>query len=270
MRIRSIKPEFWASDDMAGHDRDTRLLFIGLWSYVDDNGVGRDNERLIVADIFPLEQDPREILATVSRGLQALFQGGQITRYKVAGRPFLFVNKWVEHQKIDRPNKGRYPLPTCNDAVIRDILATPSRDTREDSSPGAVEQRNRGTEEKRELHRPTTSSDPFETFWSTYPRRDAKRKAEGAFRAALKRADAQTITAGAQRYADDPNREAAFTAMPATWLNADRWGDGPIPSRNGGIRGPTESAATTGSRAALERAARYAAEDQSDRPQIGA
>ena len=41
MRIRSIKPEFWTSDDITALAVDDRLLFIGLWSYVDDNGVGR-------------------------------------------------------------------------------------------------------------------------------------------------------------------------------------------------------------------------------------
>ncbi len=54
MRIRTIKPEFWTSEDVASMDWETRLVFLGLWSYVDDNGVGRDNEKLIVADLFPL------------------------------------------------------------------------------------------------------------------------------------------------------------------------------------------------------------------------
>lgn len=148
MRIRSIKPEFWTSEDVAALDWPTRLLFIGLWSYVDDNGVGRDNVKLIKADLFPLEDDPRDTLATVSRGLQALSDGGQITRYTVDGRPFLYVNAWADHQRIDRPNKERYPLPTCENAVIRDSLATVSRHPREDSLPGAVEQGNRGSEEQ--------------------------------------------------------------------------------------------------------------------------
>ena len=42
MRIRSIKPEFWRSDDVNSMCIEDRLLFIGLWSYVDDNGVGID------------------------------------------------------------------------------------------------------------------------------------------------------------------------------------------------------------------------------------
>ena len=33
MRIRSIKPEFWRSDDITALSLEDRLLFIGLWSY---------------------------------------------------------------------------------------------------------------------------------------------------------------------------------------------------------------------------------------------
>ncbi len=148
MRIRSIKPEFWKSEDIAALPWPTRLLFIGLWSYADDNGVGRDNEKLIKADLFALEDDPRETLATVSRGLQNLSEGNQITRYTVNWKPFLFINAWADHQRIDKPNKERYPLPTCGNAIIRDTLATPSRDTPETLATGAGEQGSSGTEEQ--------------------------------------------------------------------------------------------------------------------------
>jgi hypothetical protein len=135
MRIRTIKPEFWTSEDIAELDWDARLIFIGLWSYVDDNGVGRDVEKLIAADLFPLEDDPRETLARLSRGLRALSEGGQITRYEVDGKRYLYVNAW-NHQKIDHPSKGGcYPLPTCENAVTRPDDDPSSRDSRETVAP---------------------------------------------------------------------------------------------------------------------------------------
>ena len=73
----------------------------------------------------------------------------------------------------------------------------------------------------------------FEIFWKIYPRRTAKDAALKAWIKAVSRADAETIIEGARRYAADPNREAEFTAHPATWLNGGRWGDDPIPPRNG-------------------------------------
>lgn len=150
MRIRSIKPEFWRSDDIAILSIEDRLLFIGLWSYVDDNGVGLDNLAMIAADLFAADllDDARETFARVSRGLQKLSEAGRIVRYSLAGKDYLFVVNWDRHQRIDKPNKARFPLPTSDNASIRDTLATSSRDSRETPAPGTGEQRNRGTEDQ--------------------------------------------------------------------------------------------------------------------------
>lgn len=146
MRIRSIKPEFWRSDDVSALNAEDRLLFIGLWSYVDDNGVGVDKLATVAADLFAsdIERDPSETFARVSRGLQNLFEGGLIERYEANGKRFLHITNWEKHQRIDKPNKPRYPLPTSDNA----ILATPSRESPETPAPGAVEQRSRGAEEQ--------------------------------------------------------------------------------------------------------------------------
>lgn len=73
----------------------------------------------------------------------------------------------------------------------------------------------------------------FDVFWSAYPRKVGKPKAEKAFRSALRRAPVTAIIAGAERYRDDPNRSDEFTAHPTTWLNRDGWDDPPLPQRNG-------------------------------------
>jgi hypothetical protein len=85
----------------------------------------------------------------------------------------------------------------------------------------------------------------FEEFWEAYPRRRDRRKAEKAFVNAMKRADADTIIAGANRYALDPNRVEQFTKYAEGWLNGDGWMDEPLPPRNGnhGARIPASDAA---------------------------
>ena len=130
MRIRSIRPEFWSSEDIAAMDWHSRLVYIGLWSYVDDNGVGRDNERLIVAALFPLDTDPPEGDSVRTHGalteaslrthgaLMQLETGGQITRYEVNGKRYLHIVAWDTHQKINRASASRYPLPvTCGNTT---------------------------------------------------------------------------------------------------------------------------------------------------------
>ena len=150
MRIRSIKPEFWRSEDIADLTVEDRLLFIGLWSYVDDNGVGIDRLADVCADLFALdlERDPPETFARVSRGLQNLSEAGRIVRYTVEGKSYLHISNWTKHQRIDKPNKARYPHPDAENATIREEVATPSRHPRETPAPGTGEQGNRGTGEQ--------------------------------------------------------------------------------------------------------------------------
>lgn len=121
MRIRSIKPEFWSSEDTARLTFFERLLFIGLWNYVDDNGVGRDVDQLVMAALFPLEKDPHGVLTEVSCALRALAESGLIVRYVADSKPLLYVTGW-SHQKINRPSRPRYPLPDLQEQL-------PSRST---------------------------------------------------------------------------------------------------------------------------------------------
>lgn len=159
MRIRSIKPEFWRSTDIADLPRDVRLLFIGLWSYVDDNGVGFDDHRAIAADLFGLEDDPVGARTFVRDGLARLHRAFLIARYTVDGKHYLFINTWDKHQKIDRPSKPRYPRPeeagvapspplTSDDTTDTGGLDEPSRDTRDSLDAGTGEQGNRGAGEQ--------------------------------------------------------------------------------------------------------------------------
>lgn len=163
MRIRSIKPEFWRSEDISSlRDWNDRFLFIGLWSYVDDNGVGLDRLSLIATDLFAddVERDPSETFARVSRGLQNLSEHGRITRYRVDGKDYLHITNWTKHQRIDKPNKPRYPLPTSENVESREGVAESSRECRESPAPGTGEQGNRGTGDKRRAPAKPDASKP--------------------------------------------------------------------------------------------------------------
>lgn len=118
-RIRSVKPDFFTSEVIASLPLSARLTFIGLWTYVDDNGVGLDNERLILAAVWPLEADPTAVLARTHEDLMKIAAAGRnetrpglITRYVHARRRLVHVTSWTEHQKVGHPGKPRYPLPT--------------------------------------------------------------------------------------------------------------------------------------------------------------
>jgi len=72
----------------------------------------------------------------------------------------------------------------------------------------------------------------FGEFWDNYPKKLARRGAFTAYKAALRRATAAELLEGVKRYAGDPNLPpTAFIPHGATWLNQDRWLDGPLPER---------------------------------------
>lgn len=82
------------------------------------------------------------------------------------------------------------------------------------------------------VRKPVEPDSSFEEFWKTYPRKEAKGTARRAWLKAVRVAAPELIIAGATRYNEDPNRDPAFTAHAATWLNGERWLDGSLPGRD--------------------------------------
>ena len=135
MRIRTIKPEFWRSEDIAALSIEDRLLFIGLWSYVEDNGVGRDESQLIQCDLYPLDTFTEASLRTRG-GLMRLSQQGLITRFEGPdGRRYLQINSWDKHQKINRPSKPRFPQYNAENCTLTEGSLSPHCTLAEGSLP---------------------------------------------------------------------------------------------------------------------------------------
>ena len=56
-RIRTIKPEFWLSEQVARCSREARLTFVGMWNFADDRGVHPATPRLLKAALYGLDDD---------------------------------------------------------------------------------------------------------------------------------------------------------------------------------------------------------------------
>lgn len=98
-RIRTIKPEFWTSEQVMECSAMARLLFIGIWNFCDDAGNHPMSPKTIKALVFPGD----DITALAVEGLLAeLVSNRLITIYEAASKQYLHVNGW-HHQKIDRP-----------------------------------------------------------------------------------------------------------------------------------------------------------------------
>lgn len=105
-RIRTIKPEFVESESIGKLSRDARLLFVLLWTFVDDAGRARASSRLLASRLYPYDEDAPDLL---DDWLGELEEGGHVRRYEVEGDMYLDIPKWLKHQKIDHASLSRLP-----------------------------------------------------------------------------------------------------------------------------------------------------------------
>ena len=110
-RIRTIKPEFPQSESVGRLSRDARLLFILLWTLVDDSSRARASSRLLASLLYPYDEDASK--PSWWGGYANCLMRWFIRLYKVDGTHYLDIPKWLKHQKIDRPSASR--IPTYDD-----------------------------------------------------------------------------------------------------------------------------------------------------------
>lgn len=234
-RIRTIKPHFFKSYDVTQLSYRARLTWIGLWTYCDDDGRGRDDARLIKGELWPLEDDVT--WQDVEADLTELSRSAHVVRYTVENRNYLAIPTWKDHQVISRPTASRIPSP--NGALIRDFseFTDDSRSTHGVLTAGKGKGKGNGTGNKEvevQVADATQLNDSlFELFWEVWPKRVGKADARRAWAKAVKKADPESIVSAATAYAASPYKpELQFIPMPATWLNGERWlDDQPQPSQ---------------------------------------
>ncbi|AXQ48915.1 MULTISPECIES: DnaT-like ssDNA-binding domain-containing protein [Pseudomonas] len=127
-RIRTIKPEFWSSEQVMSCRPLARLLFIGLWNFCDDGGNHPLAARTIKALVFPGDDITTEEVSSLLGELE----GAELTRsYWAAGKNYLHICGW-KHQKIEKKN-FKYPAPP---AEIDDESESGRRQFAEESPTG--------------------------------------------------------------------------------------------------------------------------------------
>lgn len=114
-RIRSIKPEFWVSEQIAECSTIARLTFVGLWNFCDDRGVHPAKPKTLKAELFPMD----DITAKqVGEWVGELINVGLVREFTAAedGDIYWHVTGWDRHQKIDRPSY-KHPKPPPFDST---------------------------------------------------------------------------------------------------------------------------------------------------------
>lgn len=107
-RIRTVKPEFWTSEQVAECSTTARLAFVGMWNFCDDRGIHPASAKRLKMEIFPSDAITEiEIQSMVDE----LERAKLIHSYTVDGTSYWQVTGWAKHQKIDKPTY-RHPPPS--------------------------------------------------------------------------------------------------------------------------------------------------------------
>lgn len=107
-RIRSLKPEFWVSEQVGECSTSARLTFVGMWTFCDDQGVHPAKPKTLKAELFPMD----DISSTdVAGWVEELVKAGLVAQFTGRdGERYWHVTGWAKHQKIDKPS-FKYPAP---------------------------------------------------------------------------------------------------------------------------------------------------------------
>jgi len=232
-RIRSIKPQFWTSEQVAECSPNARLLFIGLWSFSDDGGVHPANSARVKMEVFPSDSFSRDDISAL---INELITVDLLSYYLVDGRGYWRVSGW-NHQKIDQPTYY-YPGP---DGIIPKgperrrptPESSPNKKTLSKCSPQEKEK-----EKEKDTKKTCPKSDKgtkvradqesgFNEFWEVVA---AKVKRKKALESWIKHKCAEKADQIIDTYVDQlTNRlqyqDATKIPMPSTWLNNHQWDD---------------------------------------------
>lgn len=179
-RIRTIKPEFWADEDLSELPVETHMLAAALLNHADDEGYFNANPKLVKAQCCPLRDDS----VSVQESLKMLSEIGYLQIGNGAdGKRYGRIRNFTKHQKINRPSASKISEQT----ITWENSVNPHGVGGEDSPPeGNRDQgtgiREQGTGEPDSSDPPSTPKEPpcppnvSESVWTGYvEHRRAKR-----------------------------------------------------------------------------------------------
>jgi hypothetical protein len=205
-RIRTIKPEFPQSETIGKLSRDSRLLFLQLFTIVDDCGRARGSSRMLASLLYPYDDDAPKLLQA---WLDELSKNECIVQYEHEGARYVEIVNWLKHQKIDHPSQSRLPNPRESSRILAPYLGPSTLD---------LGPRINNHQES------DWPSDYREIFWQTYPRKVGKKAAIEKLEK-VKKSDAPPWASFLQAIQNIKATELRFIPHPVTWLNQGRWDD---------------------------------------------
>jgi hypothetical protein len=107
-RIRTIQPHFPRSPSMSRVSREARLLFVLLWTVVDDEGRCHAALDDLATVLYPSDFDASMYLLG---WLDELEREDCIERYEIDDMDYLRIVHWQKHQRVYHPTQSYLPPP---------------------------------------------------------------------------------------------------------------------------------------------------------------
>lgn len=121
-RIRTIKPDFFTSEQVADCSPTSRLLFIGMWCFCDDGGVHPASIKRLKMEIFPADEYGEKQIGGM---VDELIKSELLTEFVGEdGKSYWQVTGW-HHQKIEKPTI-RHPQKSNDSPTVRRPFADSS------------------------------------------------------------------------------------------------------------------------------------------------
>jgi hypothetical protein len=170
-----IDPEFWSDEEVGRWSFHTRLFYIAIWNFADDEGILKANSRLLKAQIFPYDED-----VDIDKCKEET--KGKVEWYSVNGQTYGFIRNFLKYQRIDRPTVSKLPKPNT--------LSEPSASPQRGILPNIREE---NIIEENDIY------NGFENLWHKYPIKEGKKQALIHYKYALKAGHAHADIAKALR-----------------------------------------------------------------------
>lgn len=199
-RIRTIKPEFFTSEDIVSLTPLARVFYIALWCEADREGRLDWKPGTLKMRYLPGDNCDFQALAN------ELISAGLVVLYDVDGKTYAEIPTFKTHQVINN----------------RETESTRPARVKAEGKEG---RKGKGKEGKDDASRDAL----FDTFWKAYPRKVGKDEARKAFdkrKPTPELLNAILAAIEVQRQTLDWQKDGGqFIPHPATWLNQGRWQD---------------------------------------------
>lgn len=205
-RIRTIKPEFFTSEDIVSMSPLARLFYVSLWCESDREGRLEWKPVTFKMRYLPGDQCDINDLA------KELIDRGLVILYAVDGKQYAEIPTFTEHQVINN-RESPSTLP------VRDKDAKRTRGPRV-KAEGKEGKGKEGTE-----YAPSAG---FVRFWETWPAGDRKQDRKACcekWELHGLESLTETILADIEAKKQTEKWKSGYIEMPATYLNNRRWED---------------------------------------------